>query len=150
MILALTGALTSWAAGAGTAKGITPLRMVGDKAVYLKTPMTQTQMIEIRNLRLCDAVLEETGAHCTVVAGEVWNMLAWVDFAVNLEIDIYRGSTDVTKIGTAKFHVERPGSKVPVHFSCLIPACYDAVPWKSGCRAWSITRLAVVPPAPPQ
>jgi len=140
-------ACAAWAGGATkTLPSKTPLRMVSDKGVYLKTLFASAPMIEVKKLQFFDAILEETGAQVTVVVGELWNMLAWEDFAVNLEIDIYRGRTDVTKIGTAKYHVERPGSKVPVHFSCLVPACYDAESWKSGCRGWFMTRLAIVPP----
>lgn len=140
-ILCLVGAV----AGGAASRYI----LVGDKQVCPKTKFAITPMVEIRNLRCYDGILEETGGRCTIVLGELWNMLTWQDFAVDLEIDVHKGLIDTNKIGTVKFHVERPGCKVPVRFACLIPlACYDKLQWSAGCKAWFVTRISTMPPLP--
>mgnify|MGYP001277000605 CR=1 FL=1 len=131
-------AMATCAAGATAPK--TPLRMIGDKGVFIKGQFASKPMIEVKNLQFFDATLEETGAQATVVAGEVWNMTACEGFSVTLEIDLWRGND---RIGTTTFKVDRPGMNVPVRFSGILPACYNATWWKGGCRGLFVTRLSV-------
>lgn len=120
-------------------------KMVGDQCVLPGPAFAASPMLEVRNIRFYDCRLEETGSKCTVIAGELWNLLDWEEFAVDIEIDLYRGPKGVAKVATVTAHVERPGSKVPVWFSCLAPPCYDAPSWKVSWRAYHLVRLTMVP-----
>lgn len=116
---------------------------VEDKLVMPKTLIASQAIMEIRNLKFWDAILEDTGAQCTVVSGELLNMTDVEGWKVALEIEIWTGSWRVNHIGTAKMTIDNPGKKVPVPFRLLLPACYDAGNWKNGCRLHYTTRLTI-------
>jgi len=116
---------------------------VGDKLVAPKTPFAACDMVSVRNLRFFDGILEETGAQCTILCGELVNMTDREDFFVRVEFDMWRGSTEIAKIGTASYTVNRPGKKAPIPFRLLLPASYNADWWKNGCKGWVVPRITV-------
>lgn len=124
------------------------VRLVEDKAVIGGAVFRSHPMMEIRNLRFYDAKLAETGAQCTVVVGELWNMTDGEGWAADIEIDMWVGGGDATLHQTVVTHIERPGKKVPVLFSLIGPACYDKVNWDGGCRLMHCARVKVVHPKP--
>ncbi len=117
---------------------------VGDKQVAPKTRFETTPLVEVRNLRCWDATLEETGARCTMVCGDLWNLSRREDISVTVEVDLWRHSgTGLEKMGTASATIERPGSKVPVSFKAIGPAVYEEALWKNGCKVIHALRVSV-------
>lgn len=121
---------------------------VDDVAVVPKIPFRLQPMLEVKGLRACDGTRQDTGAKITIISGELWNLTGREDFAVDIEIKLWAGTNATGDVGVGKVHIERPGDKVPVHFTCLAPACYNEFYEKGGCRYWFQVRTEVVAARP--
>ena len=119
---------------------------VGDKFVAPKERFDATGPIEVRNLRFADAIREDTGAHCTIVSGELWNMTPTEAMQVVIEIEVWRWDVQLWRVGTLTAKVARPGSKVPAPFKGVGPPCWDAIAGKGGCKTFYIVHLQIEPP----
>ena len=139
------------AAGAGMKSAPEPAPKVANvdgEAVIPGKLIGAKPMFEVKNVQFWDGKLATTGAQCTIVTGDVWNMTEGDGWAVDVEVDVWAGTKSAGHVGVAKAHIERVGVKVPVAFRALLPGCYVKQYWDDGCRILHSARLTVMPAKP--